>query len=41
MTTKEKILDVSLTLFAEKGYSNVYVNDIAQVLTYSTKECKK
>lgn len=32
MTTKEKILDVSLTLFAEKGYSNVYVNDIAQAV---------
>ena len=32
MTTKEKILDVSLTLLAEKGYSNVYVNDIAQAV---------
>ena len=29
ITTKEKILEVSLALFAQKGYSNVYVNEIA------------
>ena len=30
MTTKERILDEALTLFSEKGYANVYVNDIAE-----------
>ena len=30
MDTKEKILDEALTLFSEKGYANVYVNDIAE-----------
>ncbi|MBO4460092.1 MAG: helix-turn-helix transcriptional regulator [Clostridiales bacterium] len=30
MNTKEKILDEALTLFSEKGYANVYVNDIAE-----------
>lgn len=29
MTTKEKILHEALTLFSEKGYSSVYVGDIA------------
>ena len=29
MTTKEKILNEALTLFSEKGYSAVYVGDIA------------
>lgn len=32
MTTKEKILQVSLKLFAEKGYSSVYVGEIAQAV---------
>ena len=30
MNTKEKILDVALTLFSEKGYGNVYVAQIAE-----------
>ena len=30
MNTKEKILDEALTLFAQKGYANVYVADIAE-----------
>lgn len=30
MDTKHRILDEALTLFSEKGYANVYVNDIAQ-----------
>ena len=30
MDTKHKILDEALTLFSEKGYANVYVNDIAE-----------
>ena len=29
MTTKEKILNEALTLFSEKGYSDVFVGDIA------------
>ncbi len=29
MDTKHKILDEALTLFSEKGYANVYVNDIS------------
>ena len=29
MTTKQKILNEALTLFSEKGYSAVYVGDIA------------
>lgn len=29
MNTKERILDEALTLFAEKGYTAVYVGDIA------------
>ncbi len=29
MNTKERILDEALTLFAEKGYANVYVSEIA------------
>ena len=29
MDTKHRILDEALTLFAQKGYANVYVNDIA------------
>ena len=32
MTTKERILDEALTLFSEKGYANVYVNDIAEAV---------
>ena len=30
MDTKQKILDEALTLFAEKGYANVYVSEIAE-----------
>ena len=30
MNTKQKILDEALTLFSEKGYANVFVNDIAE-----------
>ena len=30
MDTKQRILDEALTLFSEKGYANVYVNDIAE-----------
>ena len=30
MDTKKKILDEALTLFSEKGYANVFVNDIAE-----------
>lgn len=32
MDTKHKILDAALTLFAEKGYANVYVGDIANAV---------
>lgn len=32
MTTKEKILNEALTLFAEKGYDAVYVGDIADAV---------
>lgn len=32
MTTKQKILNEALTLFAEKGYSAVYVGDIADAV---------
>lgn len=32
MTTKEKILNEALTLFSEKGYSAVYVGDIADAV---------
>lgn len=32
MTTKQKILNESLTLFSEKGYSAVYVGDIADAV---------
>ena len=32
MTTKEKILHEALSLFAEKGYSAVYVSDIADAV---------
>ncbi|MEG0392699.1 MAG: TetR/AcrR family transcriptional regulator [Anaerovoracaceae bacterium] len=32
MTTKEKILEVSLKLFSEKGYSNVFVSEIASAV---------
>lgn len=32
MTTKKKILDEALTLFAEKGYGNVYVGEIAKAV---------
>lgn len=32
MTTKERILKESLTLFSEKGYSDVYVGDIAEAV---------
>lgn len=32
MTTKQKILNEALTLFAEKGYSAVYVGDIAEAV---------
>lgn len=30
MDTKHRILDEALTLFSEKGYANVFVNDIAE-----------
>jgi len=30
MDTKQRILDEALTLFSEKGYAHVYVNDIAE-----------
>ena len=30
MDTKHRILDEALTLFSERGYANVYVNDIAE-----------
>jgi len=30
MDTKQKILDEALTLFSEKGFANVFVNDIAE-----------
>lgn len=32
MTTKQRILDEALTLFSEKGYSAVYVGDIAEAV---------
>lgn len=32
MTTKQRILDEALTLFAEKGYANVYVGQIAEAV---------
>lgn len=32
MTTKERILDEALSLFAEKGYGNVYVGHIAEAV---------
>ena len=32
MGTKEKILDVSLELFSQKGYGNVYVGQIAEAV---------
>ena len=30
MDTKHKILDEALTLFSEKGFANVFVNEIAE-----------
>ena len=30
MNTKQRILDEALTLFSEKGYANVFVNEIAE-----------
>lgn len=32
MNTKKKIIDEALILFSEKGYSDVYVNDIAKAV---------
>lgn len=32
MSTKKKIMDVALTLFAERGYGNVYVGQIADAV---------
>ena len=32
MSTKEKILNEALRLFSEKGYSDVYVGDIAEAV---------
>lgn len=32
MTTKQKILDAALTLFAQKGYANVFVAQIAEAV---------
>ena len=36
MTTKQKILNEALTLFAEKGYSAVYVGEIADAVGIKT-----
>ena len=32
MSTKERILNEALRLFSEKGYSDVYVSDIAEAV---------
>ena len=32
MNTKQRIMKEALTLFAEKGYNDVYVSDIAQAV---------
>lgn len=32
MSTKKKIIEEALLLFAEKGYSDVYVDDIAKAV---------
>lgn len=32
MTTKQRILNAAMTLFAEKGYSDVYVGEIAEAV---------
>ena len=36
MTTKEKILNEALILFSEKGYSDVFVGDIAAAVGITT-----
>ena len=32
MNTKKRIIEEALILFSEKGYSDVYVNDIAKAV---------
>ena len=32
MNTKQRIMDEALTLFAEKGYGNVFVGQIAEAV---------
>ena len=41
MTTKQKILNEALTLFAEKGYSAVYVGEIADAVGIKTQSLYK
>ncbi len=41
MTTKQKILNEALTLFAKKGYSAVYVGDIADAVGIKTPSLYK
>ncbi len=41
MTTKQKILNEALTLFAQKGYSAVYVGDIADAVGIKTPSLYK
>lgn len=41
MTTKQKILNEALTLFAEKGYSAVYVGEIADAVGIKTPSLYK
>lgn len=41
MTTKQKILNEALSLFSEKGYSAVYVRDIAEAVGIKTPSLYK
>lgn len=41
MTTKEKIIDEALTLFSKKGYTEVYVGDIAAAVGIKTPSLYK
>ena len=41
MTTKQKILNEALSLFSEKGYSAVYVGDIAEAVGIKTPSLYK
>ena len=41
MTTKQKILNEALSLFLEKGYSAVYVGDIAEAVGMKTPSLYK